>query len=210
MPTLALQKIVEPINGFIILDLHNVYCQSKNFQIDLLQLIQNYPLHLVREIHISGGSWVESQLVNGKMIRRDTHDDTVPNEIFNVFPLILEKCPNLKFVILEQIGSSLVNELYIENYQQDFFRIKKIVSSMKKLSPITNHFKPNISFIQSDLNDQDLYNDQTSLIQVFTEASSAKVAIEKLQHQPLHYNWQIEKWQPAMIETCYDIIQKWK
>jgi hypothetical protein len=31
-----LEKLVEPVNGFLILDLHNLYCQSHNFDIPLL------------------------------------------------------------------------------------------------------------------------------------------------------------------------------
>src|SRR5687767_7258149 len=73
-----LDQLVEPVNGFIILDLHNLYCQSHNFNIEPDDIIRLYPLHRVREIHISGGSWEDSHIIPGKKIRRDTHDDAVP------------------------------------------------------------------------------------------------------------------------------------
>ena len=52
-----LEALIEPVNGFIILDLHNVFCQVKNFDISPEEILEYYPLNKVSEIHISGGSW---------------------------------------------------------------------------------------------------------------------------------------------------------
>jgi uncharacterized protein (UPF0276 family) len=79
-----LNKLVDSVNGFIILDLHNVYCQSYNFNISFDEIIHLYPLHRVREIHISGGSWEDSNILPGKKIRRDTHDNPVPEKVFHL------------------------------------------------------------------------------------------------------------------------------
>jgi len=63
-----LNALVEPINGFVILDLHNLYCQAMNFDIPADKLIDAYPLDRVREIHISGGSWESSEYFPDKKI----------------------------------------------------------------------------------------------------------------------------------------------
>src|SRR6185295_16105907 len=92
---------------FIILDLHNIYCQIHNFNIEFDNIIDLFPLHRVREIHISGGSWEDSHIIPGKKIRRDTHDDSVPEEVFGLLELSIHRCPNLKYVVLEQLSSGL-------------------------------------------------------------------------------------------------------
>lgn len=35
------------------------------------------------------------------VVRRDTHDDAVPQEVFNLATLALKLCPNIEFAILE-------------------------------------------------------------------------------------------------------------
>ncbi|HPI08469.1 MAG TPA: DUF692 family protein, partial [Saprospiraceae bacterium] len=102
-----LNQLIEPVNGFIILDLHNLYCQAHNFALDAEVLLQLYPLDRVREIHISGGSWEDSPLLPGRQVRRDTHDDSVPDEVFQLLEYAIGICPNLKFVVLEQLGTGL-------------------------------------------------------------------------------------------------------
>ncbi len=55
-----LDKLIEDVNGFLILDLHNIYCQACNFEMEMDELILLYPLDKIKEIHLSGGSWQES------------------------------------------------------------------------------------------------------------------------------------------------------
>ena len=100
-----LERLLEPVNGFLLLDLHNLYCQICNFGVTAESLLANYPLHRVREIHVSGGSWCEGS--DGSAVRRDTHDDSVPEEVFQLVDLAVPKCPNLEFVILERLGETI-------------------------------------------------------------------------------------------------------
>ncbi len=102
-----LERLITPINGFIILDLHNLYCQLHNFNAAFEEIINLYPLDKVREIHISGGSWESSTVEPNRQIRRDTHDEAVPEEVFWLLEQTIEKCPNLQFVVLEQLGNAL-------------------------------------------------------------------------------------------------------
>ena len=87
--------------------LHNLYCQLQNFNISFDKLIVLYPLNRVREIHISGGSWDDSLIEPTRKVRRDTHDDVVPAEVFDLLKLTIRYCPNLKYVVLEQLGNGL-------------------------------------------------------------------------------------------------------
>lgn len=121
-------KLITPVNGFIILDLHNIYCQSENFGIDMMTIITSYPLALVKEIHISGGSWDNDSTLN-KSIRRDTHDGRIPNEIFNILPKVLKLCPTLEYVIFEKIGNSFLTEKDNIEFREDFKKIKTIINT---------------------------------------------------------------------------------
>lgn len=99
-----LMELLEPVSGFILLDLHNIYCQSVNFSIPALDIISTYPLDLVRQVHLSGGSWQRRSLAPDKqMIRRDTHDGPVPEQVIMLLEYVLANCPNLAYVILERL-----------------------------------------------------------------------------------------------------------
>jgi len=99
-----LADLLEPVDGFLLLDLHNLYCQAANFAIPAHTLLDDYPLDRVTELHVSGGSWSEW---DGGRIRRDTHDGAVPRDVFELLPDVLTRCPHVEYVILERLGGSL-------------------------------------------------------------------------------------------------------
>ena len=119
-----LEALLEPVNGFLLLDLHNLYCQSINFRRSLDQLLAMYPLHRVRELHISGGSW-SAGADERKPIRRDTHDGPVPHELFEWVPRVLARCPHVEAVIFERLGGTLAPE-DDEQFRSDYRRLKEV------------------------------------------------------------------------------------
>ncbi|HYF46468.1 MAG TPA: DUF692 family protein, partial [Acidimicrobiales bacterium] len=52
-----LADLVQPVDGWLVLDLHNLWCQGVNGGVDVVDLLDGYPCDLVRELHVSGGSW---------------------------------------------------------------------------------------------------------------------------------------------------------
>jgi uncharacterized protein len=119
-----IRQLLAPVKGFLLLDLHNLYCQMVNFNQSATTMLAQYPLELVREIHISGGSWSGSAQ---RRIRRDTHDATVPDEVFQLLATVLPQCPNLQAVILERLGNTLATEAARAEWQQDFDRLRQVV-----------------------------------------------------------------------------------
>ena len=119
-----LEQLLEPVAGFLLLDLHNIYCQSCNFCQTPEQLMAAYPLHRVRELHLSGGSWSGSPEAR---VRRDTHDGPVPEILFSLLNYALEKCPAVQAVIFEQLSPSLSTDEAATQYRSDFQRIRKTV-----------------------------------------------------------------------------------
>ena len=120
-----IDSMLAPVDGFMILDLHNIYCQVINFNIDFEVLLELYPLDRVREIHISGGSWEPSVLFPDNFIRRDTHDNAVPEVVFSYLESALLLCPNLRYVILEQLGVGLKTENERIEYRAEFYADEK-------------------------------------------------------------------------------------
>ncbi len=119
-----IRQLLAPVQGFMLLDLHNLYCQMVNFNQSAAALLALYPLELVREIHIAGGSWSPAAQ---RKIRRDTHDAAVPEEVFQLLVKVLPQCPNLQAVILERLGHTLETEAARVGLQQDFDRLRQVV-----------------------------------------------------------------------------------
>ncbi len=214
-----LNQLMESVNGFIILDLHNLFCQLHNFEKNFEDIIKLYPLDRVREIHISGGSWEDSSLEPNKKVRRDTHDDAVPLEVFQLLEKAIPLCPNLKYVVLEQLGTGLSTESEQQQYQKDFFQMDQIVESYNDVTDskstqhnFANNFLPAIPFdLGEPLQDEKLHQEQIQLSQILENTSDYTTAKTALLNSSLaNSRWNVESWNPVMLETAIAIAQKWQ
>lgn len=209
-----LEELITPINGFIILDLHNLYCQLHNFDMAFEDLIKLYPLDRVREIHISGGSWELSALDSKRRIRRDTHDDTVPAEVFHLLQQAIPLCPQLRYVVMEQLGAGLNTPESRKGFYHDFVKMQEIVSTFnqKKASEKINTFLPVISRVfNGAIEDEELYKQQLLLSDILETSANFEEALHRLNNSEMARTaWNVETWQPYMIETALAIAQKWK
>lgn len=209
-----LEQLLEPVNGFIILDLHNLYCQLRNFDIAFDEMIALYPLDRVREIHISGGSWEDSAAAPDRRIRRDTHDDSVPAEVFQLLEMTIAKCPHLKYVVLEQLGNGLETDTSKHLFYNDFLQMEEIVHKYSNEGDAgsSDPFLP-LSPLSTGaaVEDMTLYQQQLELSSVLESSASYEEAIQLLKSSSLAgSDWQIERWEPYMIDTAIRIAQKWK
>lgn len=209
-----LSQLVESVNGFIILDLHNVYCQVHNFDIAFDAIMKLYPLDKVREIHISGGSWDDTLAGTGQPVRRDTHDESVPEPVFEFLGKAIPRCPNLKFVVLEQMGTALASDVSQVAFQSDFLRMDSIIKSRASdsLHAPTYTFAPPATRASAiPLEDPDLYRQQVQLSRILETAGSLSEARTMLHSSELQNTaWGVENWAPYMLETAMSIAQKWK
>jgi len=136
-----LEELLRPVDGFLLLDLHNLYCQSHNFNIAGPSLMESYPLDRVRELHVSGGSWSDSTLEpEAGPIRRDTHDDAVPQDVFILLEHALKACPNIQYVTMERLGQTITEDASdepsdeqadtsAERFRADYRRMRSIVEA---------------------------------------------------------------------------------
>ena len=210
-----LNQLIEPINGFIILDLHNLYCQIHNFDVDFETIIKFYPLEKVREIHISGGSWEDVESVVDKKVRRDTHDDGVPQMVFDLLEKTIPLCSNLKYVVMEQLGTGLKTVENQLQFRKDFLKMDAIIKRENEEKKTINvfSFMPKKPLIIDVLPKEDrmLFEQQLTISNILETASDYKQAQKLLLESDLSdTEWAVEKWQPFMLETAISIAQKWK
>lgn len=209
-----LDELLEPINGFLIFDLHNFYCQLHNFEQDVDTLIRNYPLKRVREIHISGGSWEISEARPERPVRRDTHDHAVPESVFELLEMVMPRCPNLKYVVLEQLGPALNSEKERLDFQADFFKMEQAVQNFNRQQQgreIHDFLPMKYTLNAVPLEDEALYQQQIQLTDILENAGDLKSAQAQLIACGLaDSDWQARYWAPEMLDTAINIARKWK
>lgn len=101
-----LDAALRPIDGVLLLDVHNLWCQAVNSGIDAIELLERYPLDLVRQLHVAGGRW--STHAAGRF-RRDTHDGAIPDEVLALLTEAVGRCENLEVVVVERLGGTLAD-----------------------------------------------------------------------------------------------------
>ena len=121
-----LEQMLAPLDGYLVLDVHNLHCQVENFGADPRALLDSYPLARVRCIHVSGGSWSEH---DAGRFRRDTHDDALPEGALDLLALALPRCPALEAVIVERIGPTLADPGAQLRLRDDFHRVRALVGA---------------------------------------------------------------------------------
>jgi uncharacterized protein (UPF0276 family) len=119
--------LLDQVDGFLVLDLHNLYCQAANFGQEPERLLESYPLDRVRELHVSGGSWSTPSVPGAAAVRRDTHDGAVPEEVFALADLALARCGRVEAVILERLDGTLGDPAEAEQLRRDYRRLAALV-----------------------------------------------------------------------------------
>jgi uncharacterized protein (UPF0276 family) len=206
-----LARLLAPVNGFLLLDAHNLYCQAHNFAIDPIELCKSYPLHLVREIHLSGGSWEAHPSAPGGAVRRDTHDDRVPEAVFNIVEHLMANCPNVKYITLEQLSPALATDEQRAGYEADFQRIRTmnrmVIVDQDSPAPFT---PPSSILLAEPYVDHSLFRQQKTLNRLLEGSLSNNGLRTALAESELAATaWRTETWEDHMLETVRLIARKW-
>jgi hypothetical protein len=113
-------RVVESADCGLLLDLHNVYCNSVNGRQPLDEYLHQLPLDRVWEIHLAGG--MER---NGFWL--DAHSGAVPDSVYAVTEKLVPKLPNLKAIIFE-IFPSFVPVVGLELVREQIERLHALWS----------------------------------------------------------------------------------
>lgn len=122
-----LRRIVREPHTHLLLDLHNVYVMARNFGFDPREWLARADLGRVIEIHVSGGSDSDpAWLPSGLSLRLDSHDDAVPDEVFQLLEWTLPRARNVRGVTLERMEGT-VDEHDVGAIREELSRVRRIV-----------------------------------------------------------------------------------
>ena len=132
-----LEDLLAPGGGFLLLDLHNLYCQAVNFDVAPEALLARYPLARVHELHVAGGELDHPRSdPRGRPFRRDSHVGDVPDAVHALLREALRACPNLATVIVERSDHTLHGDAEVARFVADFERIRAIVGEERGNTPL--------------------------------------------------------------------------
>ncbi len=97
-----LQDVLRASPANLLLDLHNLYTNGKNFGFDPKAVVMAIPANRIRAIHIAGGEDVP--VGDGVFRRVDDHLHDVPDPVYELLELVGEYVPTPVDVVLERDG----------------------------------------------------------------------------------------------------------
>jgi uncharacterized protein (UPF0276 family) len=96
------KAIMDRSGCFLLLDLHNIYCNSLNHGIDPFVVIDRAPLARVVEIHIAGGASRDGFWMDG-------HNSRVPEVVWELLEYTLPRAPMVAGVVFEMLDDFAIN-----------------------------------------------------------------------------------------------------
>lgn len=82
----------------LLLDLHNLYVNSRNLGVDAAAYLERLDLDAVVELHVAGGMEMDGFYL-------DAHSGAVPEPVWAMLEDVLPRCPNAGGVVFELFGS---------------------------------------------------------------------------------------------------------
>jgi len=122
-------ELLAAVDGYLLLDIHNIYCNMLNFDMSFDEICETLPLHRVNEIHISGGSY-RSISYQDKDIYCDSHDANIPDDVFALLEKHLPRFPHVEVCIFERIGHTISNQYDTEQFRDDFVTLKLLIKKV--------------------------------------------------------------------------------
>lgn len=113
----------------LLLDLHNLYTMSLNFDFDPDEYLARLDLSRVIEIHLSGGTTSDGRwLKSGRTFRLDSHASAVPEEVWKLFDRVLPRCVNLRGATLERMEGTVSAE-DVPSIRDELRRIRRALEA---------------------------------------------------------------------------------
>lgn len=98
-------QIAERAGANLLLDLHNLYANAMNGDRDPLAELLRLPLSRVRQVHLSGGPWSQTQDSPGSAHLMDEHIHDVPEALFALLEELAARADQDLTVVIERDGN---------------------------------------------------------------------------------------------------------
>ncbi len=93
----------------MLLDLHNLYANARNFGHDPEAFLRAFPLERVRLVHLSGGHWIPEPPAfathPGAMRLLDDHVHDVPDPVYGLLEVLASEADSPLTVVIERDGA---------------------------------------------------------------------------------------------------------
>jgi uncharacterized protein (UPF0276 family) len=89
-----LNRLCDRTGCGLLLDLHNLHCNSTNLGFDAREWLAALDLTKVVEIHIAGGAWIAD-------VWADSHAGPCPEAVWGLLDHVLPHCPNVRGITFE-------------------------------------------------------------------------------------------------------------
>ncbi|MBA3503254.1 MAG: DUF692 domain-containing protein [Myxococcota bacterium] len=195
-----LARVLDATDGVLLLDLHNVWCQAVNFERDVRELVAQYPLERVRQLHVAGGSW---STIGGTQFRRDTHDALVPEEVMDLVAWAIPRCSALEAVILERIPDGLGDQ---DAWRAEFTRLAAVVRDAERAPRIAPPTPPPHALSVATVVDVARFQD--AMIAALLAGGDVRGAI--LAHPGARpFRDEVSRWDARAIEVAVLLAARW-
>lgn len=200
-----LARVLDAIDGVLLLDLHNLWCQAINYARDPRTLATRYPLARVRQIHVAGGGWSSSAY--GEPFRRDTHDAPVPDEVLELLAWVIPRCPALEVVILERLPQALADEPARAAWRDEWQRLDAVVHGAAR-EPVIAVPPTAIELRDSTATLDELATFQDAMTAALFAGGDARATRDTLAADP-RFGEQVATWDLRALEVAIVLAAKW-
>ena len=201
--SIMITRVLDEIDGVLLLDLHNIWCQATNFGFDVRELLARYPLERVRELHVAGGTWSDSAF--GPPFRRDTHDALVPDEVLDLVAWTIPRCPALEVVILERLPTALGEP---DAWRAEWSRLAGVVRDAANAPPVAPP-EAIITALPDDHTVDDVRLFQDEMYAALLAGGDARDCKTRLLAHAGPFTEQVQRWEPRAIEVAIALAAKW-
>lgn len=113
--------------AWLLLDLHNVFTTAWNLDADPRAWLERIDLSRVLEIHVSGGRDSDpAWLPDRSTLRLDSHDDGVPEPVWELLAEWAPRCPNLRGVTVERMEGT-VDAADVATLERELARAREVL-----------------------------------------------------------------------------------
>jgi uncharacterized protein len=98
-----LTRLLAETSADLLLDLHNLFANAKNFGFDAASVLRSLPAERIRCIHLAGGASVRATTGEERWLDDHLHD--VPDPVYQLLEIVGERVPHPVDVVLERDGA---------------------------------------------------------------------------------------------------------
>jgi len=206
-----LDAVLAPTDGFLVLDVHNVWTQALNTGLPPELLLESYPLERVREIHLSGGSWARALGVgDSRPVRLDSHDGPLLPPVLSLLRRALGLCPRCEVVIVERRSETLESEDARAEWRADYRAVVGLVAEATT-TPINPGYVSATAPPPDLLDEEELARYQRELVSALVGESDSGAIMSRLRQgvagtRLLPY---LDTFDPRMVELLAVLASRW-